>query len=213
MREGKSYAALEGSAVDIVSVHLADRHGGILVCVHLNESKSTVGLESRLDDEAKVLEQRHNIVGGCVRGEVSDVAGGLPAGGLGQDDFVTSDAMRWELVVSVGSGRGHAHGLHGLLLSHGRLALLVRPVASDGSRAQPFAVHGAQGLLGVRSVPEGDKTVTSRTASLHIPHDTSLRDGTKSREGLEKDLVVDLVGQIADKNVEVVGSILLVCCV
>ena len=98
---GRTYAALERAAVDIVTVHLADGHSRILVGVHLNERESSVCLETRLDHEAEILEQRHHVVGGCIRRKVSDVDSGLPAGCLGQDDFVTSNAMCWKLVWSV----------------------------------------------------------------------------------------------------------------
>lgn len=207
---GRTYAALQRAAVDIVTVHLADGHGRVLVGVHLNKRESSVSLETRFDHEAEVLEQRHHVVGGCIGRKVSDVDSGLPAGCLSQDDFVTSNAMCWKLVVSVRSGRGHAHCLHSLLLGHRGLSLLVCPIAPDGSRPEPLAVHGAQGLLSLGTVTESNKTIASRSACLHIPHNTSLRDGAKGRESLKEDFVVDLVGQIANKDVKVVRSIFLV---
>lgn len=181
--------------------------------VQLDESETSIGLESRLDDEAKVLEQWNNIIWSRVRSQVANIDGRLPARGLRQDDLVASNAMRRELVVSVRSSRGQSHGLHGLLLRHGRLTLLVRPVAPDCSRSKPLSVHGAQSFLGLGSISEGDKSVTSRSASLHIPHNTSFRNGSKGGEGLEENLVIDLVGQVTDKDVKVVRCVLLGCSV
>ncbi len=101
--------------------------------VHLDKGKAPVGLEARLDNKTKVLEQGNHVVGGGVGSEVTNIASSLPVGGLGEDDVVASDAVRRELVVAEGCGRGQAHSLHRLLLSHRRLALLVCPVAADGS--------------------------------------------------------------------------------
>lgn len=37
-----TYTALEGSAVHVVAIHLANGHGSVFVGIHLNESKATV---------------------------------------------------------------------------------------------------------------------------------------------------------------------------
>lgn len=112
-------------------------------------------------------------------------------------------------MVTEWSGWCHAHRGHGLLLGNGRLALLVGPVAADGSRAKPLSVHGVESTLSIGAIPESDEAVTTRPARFHVPHDTSLGDGAKGGESLEKDLVVDFIGKIANENVEVVGGVFL----
>lgn len=204
-----TYAALEGTAVDVVAIELADGHGGVFVGIHLDEGKTSIRLETGFGHVAKVLEQRDEIRLSGVRSEVTDVAGGLPLRSLLYDHIVALHSVGGEVVVSERSGRRHAHGCHSLLLRDGGLTLLVRPVAADGTRAKPFAVHGAEGPFGIGAIAESDETVAARPACLHIPHDTSLGDGTKSREGLQEDFIVDLVGQIADEDVEVVRGVFL----
>ena len=86
---------------------------------------------------------------------------------------------------------------------------MVGPVAADGARTKPLPVHGAQCFIGVATLAECDKSIATRSTSLHVPHDTSFGDRTESAKGLEQDLIVDLVGQIANKNMEVVRSVLL----
>lgn len=183
------------------------------MCVHLDKGKAAVGLEARLDNKAKVLEQRNHIVGSRVRSEVTNIAGGLPAGGLGEDNVVASNAMRRELVVAERCGRCQAHSLHRLLLSHRRLAFLVGPVAANGARAKPFTIHGAKCFFSLASVTEGNEAVASRSPCLHIPHDAALGDGAKSREGLLEHLIVDFVGQVTHKDVKVGSGVFLVGCV
>ena len=178
--------------------------------VHLDERKAAVGLEARLDHKTKVLEERDDVVLGRVRGQVAHVAGRLPGRGLIDNHVVAVDAVGREVVVAVRRGRGHAHLLHGLLLGHGWLALLVGPVAADGTGAEPLAVHGAQSLLGIRALAERDEAVATRAAGLHVPHDAGLGDGAEGGEGLQQDLVVHLVGKIADEDVEMVRGVLLV---
>ncbi len=207
---GNTYAALEGAAVDIVAVKLANRHGRVLMRVHLDEGEAAVGLEARLDDEAKVLEERHNVVLGRVRGQVAHVAGGLPGRRLVHDHVVAVDAVGGEVVVAVGRGRGHAHLLHGLLLGHGRLALLVGPVAANGAGTEPLAVHGAQRLLSIGALAEGHEAVAAGAASLHVPHDTGLGHGAEGGEGVQQGVVIHLVREIADEDVEMVRRVLLV---
>lgn len=117
--------------------------------------------------------------------------------------------MRGEVVVAVRGGGRHSHRGHSLLLRNGRLALLVRPVATDGTRAEPLAIHRAERLLRITAFTEGDETVTTRATSLHIPHDARFRNGAKGGESLEKNLIIDLVRQVADEDMEVVRRVFL----
>lgn len=107
------------------------------------------------------------------------------------------------------SGRRHAHGGHGLLLGDGRLPLLVGPVATDGARTEPFPIHGAEGFLSLLAITERNKSVATRTPRLHVPHYAGFRHRPEGREGLQKDLIVNFVTQITDKDMEMVGGILL----
>jgi hypothetical protein len=141
--------------------------------------------------------------------QITDVARGLPLGSLRDDHVVALNAVGREVVVSEGGRGSHAHGGHCLLLGDGRLALLVGPVAADGTRSKPLSVHGAECALSIGAIPKGNEAVSARPARLHVPHDASFRNRTEGREGLEKDFIVDLVGQVADENVEVVGRVFL----
>lgn len=179
------------------------------MCVHLDEGEATVSLEAGLDDIPKVLEQGDEVVLGGVGGEVADVAGSLPLGSLLNDHVVALDTVSREVVMPEGGSRSHAHGSHGLLLGDGRLALLVGPVAADGTGTKPLSVHGAEGLFSIGSVAEGNKSVATRSTRLHIPHNTSFGDGTAGREGLEEDFVIDFVAEVTNKNVKMVGGVLL----
>ncbi len=205
-----TYAALEGTPIHVVPIKLTDGHGGVLMRVHLDEGEAAIGLEARLDDETEVLEQRHEIVLTGVGREVADVAGRLPLGRLLHHHVVALDTMGGEVVMAVRGGGGHAHGGHLGLLRHRRLSLLIGPVATDGARSQPFAVHGAERFLRIWTLAEGNKSIATRSAGLHVPHDARLRDGAERGECLEEDLVVDFVGQITDEDVEMVGRVFLV---
>ncbi|RXK34164.1 hypothetical protein BBD39_06140 [Arsenophonus endosymbiont of Bemisia tabaci Asia II 3] len=204
-----TYAALQRTAVDLVAVELADGVGGVLVGVHLDEGETTVRLEASLGDVAKVLEQRDEVVLSGVGSEVADVASGLPSGSLLNDHLVGVGALGGEAVVTEGGSRSESHLAHSLLLGVRRLALLVGPVAADGARSEPLAVHVGESLLGVAALTESNETVATRATGLHVPHDAGLGDGAEGREGLEEDLIVDFVGEIADEDVEVIGSVLL----
>lgn len=199
-----THAALQRTAVDLVAVELADGVGSVLVGVHLDEGKATVRLEASLGDISEVLEQRDEVVLGGVRGQVADVAGGLPRGSLLDDHLVGVGTLGGEAVVAEGSGRGHAHLRHSLLLRVRRLALLVGPVAADGARTEPLAVHVGKSLLGIATITESNEAVATRATSLHVPHNAGLGHGAKGGESLEEDLIVDLVGEITDEDVEVV---------
>lgn len=204
-----AYAALQGTAIDIVSVELTDGHGSVFVTVHLDECEATVRLKTGLENVAEVLEKRDEVVLRGVRGQVAHVARGLPLRGLLDDHVVALDAMGGEMVMAEGRGRSHAHSRHSLLLGDGRLSLLIGPVAADRTRSKPLTIHRAQSLIGVGAIAESDKAVASRATGLHVPHDPSLGNGAKRREGLQKNVVVDLVAQITNKDVEVVRRILL----
>ena len=116
-RREQTYAALQGTSVDVVTVQLANSHGSVLVRVHLDKSETTVRLEAGLGDIAKVLEQRNKVVLGGVGGEVANVASGLPLGSLGKDGVVGLNALGRELVVlAERTGRGNTHLGHDLLL-------------------------------------------------------------------------------------------------
>lgn len=208
-----TYAALQRSTIDIVTIELANRHGSIFMRVHFDERKSAIGLQAGLENVTKVLEQRHQVVLRGVRCKVADVARGLPLGSLLDDHVVALDTVGWEMVVTKGCGRGHAHSRHRLLLGNGRLALLVSPVAANGTRTKPFAIHGGQGLVRITTVTESNEAIATRTSRLHIPHHTGFRNRTESRESLRQDLIVDFVAQVTDEDVEVVRGIFLVCAV
>jgi hypothetical protein len=179
------------------------------VVVHFDEGKSTVRLEARLGNVTKVLEEGYKVRLRRVGRQVANVAGRLPLGSLSNNHIITLNTMGGEVVVTKRSRGSHAHGGHGLLLRDGRLTLLVSPVAADGSRAKPLSIHGAERALSIGAIAEGNETVSTRPAGLHIPHDTGFRHGTKGGEGLQQNLVVDLVGQVTDEDVEVVRGVLL----
>jgi hypothetical protein len=179
------------------------------VRVHLDESKAAVRLETGFGDISKVLEERDQVGLRSVGSQVANIARGLPLRSLRNNHVVALDAVGREMVVTEGGRWRHSHGGHGLLLGNGRLALLVGPVAADGTRSKPFAVHGAEGALSISTIPERDESVSTRPASLHVPHDTSFRHGAECGEGLEEHLIVDLVGQVANEDVVVVRSVLL----
>lgn len=86
---------------------------------------------------------------------------------------------------------------------------MVGPVATDGTRAEPLAIHGAQGLLSLRAITEGNKAIATGAARLHVPHNTGFGNGTKGGEGLGEDFIVHFVGKITDENVEVARGIFL----
>lgn len=115
--------------------------------IHFDEGKSAVSLQAGLNDVAKILEERNKVVLSRVRSQITHIAGGLPLGSLLDDHIVALDAVRGEMVVAECRGRGDSHGGHCLLLRDGRLSLLVGPIATDGTRAKPLAVHRAQSLL------------------------------------------------------------------
>lgn len=135
-------AAFERAAVDIISVELADGHGCVLMRVHFDKGEAAVGLEACFGDVAEILKKGNQIVLGGIGGQIADVHGVLPLRGLLHDHFVRLGTLGREGVMAEGGGGGHAHRNHGLLLGERGLSLLVGPVAADGARAQPLAIHG-----------------------------------------------------------------------
>ena len=189
-----TYATLQRAAIDIVATQLTDRHGSVLVGVHLNKGEATVSLESSLNNVSKVLEERNQVVLGGVWGEVADINSGLPGRSLLNNHIVALDTMGREVVMTERGCRSHAHRRHGLLLGNRWLALLVGPVAANSARSKPFTVHRAQSLLGILTFAECDEAISPGASSLHVPHDSSLRNRSESRESLQKDFIVDFVG-------------------
>lgn len=104
-----TYAALQRTTVDVVTVELTDGHGSVLVGVHLDEGKSTIRLETGLGNITKVLEKRNKIRLGSVGRQIADIAGCLPLRSLRDNHVVTLHTVGWEVVVSEGSGGCHAH--------------------------------------------------------------------------------------------------------
>lgn len=202
--------ALQWATVDVVATELADSHGGVLMGVHLNESKAAVGLEASLNNVAEVLEERNKIVLSGVWGKVSDVTGSLPLWSLLDDHVVALNSMSGKVVMAEWSRWSQSSGGHHLLLGDGWLSLLVGPVAANSTRSEPLTIHGAQCLLGILTLTESNESVSTGTSSLHIPHNSSLRNGAEGRESLKKNLIVDFVGKVANKDVEVVRSILFI---
>ena len=209
--------ALQWATVDIIATELADSHGGVLVGVHFDESKAAVRLEASLNNVTEVLEERNKIVLSGVWGKVSDVTGSLPLWSLLDDHVVALNAVGWEVMMTEWSGWSQSSGGHHLLLRDGWLALLIGPVAANGARTEPLAIHGAECLFSILALTESNESVSTGTSSLHIPHNSSFRNGAEGRESLEKNLIVDFVGKITNEDVEVVrgiflvGSVRLVC--
>jgi hypothetical protein len=211
--DGVTHTALQGTSVDVVAVELANGHGGILVRVHFEEGKAPVRLQACFDDIAKVLKDWNQVLLGGVRRQIADIARCLPLRSLGHHHVIALNAMSREMMMAERSGGSHAHGGHGLLLGDGRLALLVGPVAPDGTRAKPFAIHGAEGFLSITTVAEGNEPVSSGSARLHVPHHAGLRHRPEGREGLEQNFIVDFVAQITNEDVEMVGCVFFVVAV
>jgi len=200
--------ALDWSTVDHLSLELDDSHRGVLVGVQFNESEASVGLHPDLGEIATRLEKRDEIGLGGVRCEVSDVDGAIVRRGL-LDYGLVGKRAAGEVYRGrdADAGRGTA----------GRdsdwwptLGLLVCPIDSDGTRTQPFAIHGRDCLLGISLVAEGKEPVTARFSGVHIPHDTGIREGPEGAECLTKDFVVNLRAEIANEDMVVRSGVLLV---
>ena len=204
-----TYAALERATVDIVARELADSIGGVLVRVHADEGEATVSLEAGLGHESEVLEKRDDIVLGRVRRKVPHINGCLPRWSLSKDHIIALDSLSRVLMVATKGVRGrHSHTNQSLLLRDGGLPLLVGPVAANGTRSEPLAVHGAEGLLSVAAVAESHKSIATGAAGLHVPHDAGLAHGPERRKSLQKDLIVDFIAEVTHEDVKVVGRVL-----
>ena len=90
------------------------------------------------------------------------------------------------------------------------MGLLVRPIDSNCTRAQPLAIHRSDCLLGIGLVAEGEETVTTRFSGVHIPHDTGIREGAKCAERLAKNFIVNLGAEITNEDMIVCGGVFLV---
>lgn len=111
-----TYAAFQGTSIDVKATELTDRHSRVLMAVHLDKSETAIGLKARFDYEPKVLKQGDEVVLSRVWCEVADVASSLPLGCLLNDHIIALDAMGGEVVVAIGCRWGHAHSCHSLLL-------------------------------------------------------------------------------------------------
>jgi hypothetical protein len=65
-------------------------------------------------------------------------------------------------------------------------------------------------LLRVGLVTEGQETIATRLARVHVPHDTSIGQSAKSGKGLGKDIIVDLGRQVTNEDMVVIRCVLLV---
>lgn len=202
-----TYAAFQWTTVDEITVQSTDGIGGIGMGIHLDEGKPTIGLEPRLRDEAKVLEQRDEVVLCCVWCQVAGIDGRLPFGRLRNDHLVASLTIDRELVMAERSGRRHAHLRNRLLLLHRWLTLLVSPVAPNLARPKPFAIHCCKRFLGQIAILVCNEAVATRSTCLHVPHDTSLADLAEWCESLEKHFIIHLIRKITDEDMVVVGGV------
>jgi hypothetical protein len=177
--------------------------------LHFDKSETSIRLHSAFQDSSKIHKKRSEIVLASVRGEVATVAGGLSRWRLSNDLLVGLHAVggKWWMIELRGR---HAHLHHCLLLRKGWLAFLICPVAANLACAQPFSIHGSDGFVCVFSLAVGNKSIASGATSLHIPHDASFGDFSENGKCSGQCFIVDFVGQVANKDVEMVRSILLV---
>ena len=154
------------------------------------------------------MEEGNEIRLGGVWGEVSDVDGGVVRRGL-LDYGLVGNGTAGKIDRgrnSDGCGGTAWCGAYGWAA----LSLLICPIDSDGTRAEPLAVHGGNCLLSVGLVAEGEETVTTRFSRIHIPHDSGVGEGTKGTECLGKNLIVNLRTEIANEDMEVRSGVLLI---
>lgn len=191
----------EHAAVELDAAQVGNGHGSTLVTVILDKGVATVLLVLEVDNVSKVLQHGHQIVRAGEWRQVTNVDGGLPVGSLMENHVVAvginhTHGGRVARVTTVANIRVHDVGV---------LLLLRGPIASDGSAAQPFTVHSREGLLGVGTLAEGNKSVPTAAASGHVPHDARLNHAAKYRECLGQEIVIDFRRQVADENVEIFG--------
>jgi hypothetical protein len=65
-------------------------------------------------------------------------------------------------------------------------------------------------LLRIGLVTESQETIATRFARVHVPHDASIGQSAEGREGLGKDIVIDLGRKVTNKDMEMVRRVLLV---
>ena len=199
-------AAFDRPSVHHLPLQLDDSHSGMLVGVELDECEATVGLHADLGEIADGLEEGNKIRLRAVGHKIADINSGVVCGRLLDDGFI----RKWP-TLEVDRGRGAASPTLTGTAGHGcPLSLLVGPVDANGTRPEPFAIHGGDSLFGVGLVSEGKEPVATRLARVHVPHDTSVRHGAESTESLGQDIVVDLWGKIANKDVVVTRRVLLI---
>ena len=162
---------LDRPAMHHLTLKLNDRHSSMLVGVKLDEREATISLHANLGKIADRLEQRNEVCLGAIGYQVTDVNSGvvrrclLYNGLVGEGTALEIDWCRCSTKCSGGTGRRSCSS---------SLSFLIRPVDTDGTGAEPFPVHGSDGLFSVCLVPEREETVTTRFAGIHIPHHTSI---------------------------------------
>ena len=127
-----------------VVLQVDDGLSGVLVCVEFDESETSVGLHTDLDDISVSLEKRDEVGLSGIWDKVADVDGRVESTGLVGDGLEierTTLEVGWCWCTSE-TGTGSAG-----------LCLLVGPVDTNGSGAKPFTVHRRDGLLCIRLVP------------------------------------------------------------
>ena len=199
-------AAFDRPSVHHLPLQLDDSHSGMLVGVELDECEATVGLHADLGEIADGLEEGNKIRLRAVGHKIADIDSGVVCGRLLDDGFI----RKWP-TLEVDRGRGAASPTLTGTAGHGcPLSLLVGPVDANGTRPEPFAIHGGDSLFGVGLVSEGKEPVATRLARVHVPHDTRIREGAERAERLGEDIVVDFGDEVADEDVIVVARVLLV---
>ena len=201
-------AALDGPTMDHLSLKLDDGHSGVFVSVQLDECEATISLHAYLRQISDRLEKWDQVRLSAIRDEIANVDGRVIRGRLLYDRLVRERATQ-EIHRSWGSS-ATAHRRTSRSGGGTTLSLLIGPVDTNGSRAEPLAIHCGNGLLSIGLVAKCQETVATRLARVHVPHDTGIGQGAKSGKCLGEDIIVDLGGEVANENMEVVGRVLLV---
>lgn len=213
MKRGGTYGALERTSVEDIAVKIKDGRCGLVVRTILDKGVATILLVANLDNVAKVGEERVQVLVCGEGGQVSHIDGHDIHRRPVVDGRVVGLLLgRIDHCLAVGrhAGRHHSSVHHRLGLGHGRLAFLVCPVDANLAGAEPLAIHFGDCANGTFLAAVGDETVSASAARLHVPHDARLGDIAESLECLQQGLVGDLVGQVADKDVEVARGVFLV---
>ena len=165
---------LDRPAMHHLTLQLNDCHSSMLVCIKLNERKATISLHANFGKIADRLEQRNEVCLGAVGYQVANINSGvvrrrlLDNGLVGERTTLEIDWCRCSTERPSGTRRRCCY------CCCCSLSFLIRPVDTDSAGAEPFSIHGSDGLLSVRLVPEGEEAVTTRFAGIHIPHHTSI---------------------------------------